>query len=151
MVNKLHHNSLIRQAATASILALGSLLLGCWSLPSAAAVKDSPALSARINLKVGGGSGGTALCRTGSGIGPFGATLTVVCSTGILTDYSGGASNLPWVTAIEDNSFRYLLSVFGPSGESLGVVDSYTGVGTVTTWRTIHLNHQDYLEMTVHW
>ena len=151
MAHDSHHRSFIRRAVTAT--ALTSVAVLAWVIPSEAAVKDSSPFSVLINLNTGatGGTPNTGYCRTRSGIGVFGSTLTVVCATGTVVSYSGNISNLPWVTTIQDDSFRYLLSVYNATGESLGIVDSFTGIGTVTTWRTFRFDHQDYLEMMVHW
>lgn len=140
----------VHRAVAANALILLAALLGVWSLPSQAG-QSNGSFVVSINLN-GGGPGGTsntALCRSSSGIGAFGATLTVVCSNGAIVNLSGNTSNLPWTTT-QDSSYRYMLNVYS-AGQPLGVVDIYTGVGTVTTWRMIKLNHQDYLEMMLHW
>jgi len=140
------------RAVAAKTLALLAALFGVWALPSQAGQSSAP-FSVTINLNGGGpGPGGTpntALCRSSSGIGAFGATLTVVCSNGAIVSFPGNTSNLPWTTT-QDSSYRYMLNVYS-AGQPLGVVDIYTGVGTVTSWRMIKLDHQDYLEMMVHW
>lgn len=82
-----------------------------------------------------------ASCRSTNAPGSFGATVTVVCSSGAISETQspqrGGA-------------YRYIFRV--SSGETLlGTIDSYAGVGTVTTWRVAHLADRDYLEMLVGW
>jgi hypothetical protein len=139
------------RAVSAYALSLLTALLGVWPLSSQAAQR-SGSFDVKINLLNSGGPGATpvtGICRSSNGIGVFGATITVFCSTGTIVKYTGDTSNLPWAP-IQGSSFRYLLNVNSPGGPS-GFIDSYTGVGTVTTWREIHLNHQDYLEMMLHW
>jgi hypothetical protein len=131
-------------------LLLLTTLLG-WASPSQAAQR-SGSFKVNINLLSTGGPGAapvTGICRSSNGIGAFGATLTVICSTGTIVNYSGDTSKLPWAP-IQGSSFRYLLNVYNAGGPS-AVIDSYTGVGTITTWRQIRLNDRDYLEMMVHW
>jgi hypothetical protein len=131
-------------------LLLLTTLLG-WAFPGLAA-QNSGSFNVNINLLSGSGPGAapsTGICRSSNGIGAFGATITVICSTGTLVTYSGDASKLPWAP-MQDSSFRYLLNVYNAGGPS-AVIDSYTGVGTITTWRQIRLNDRDYLEMMVHW
>jgi hypothetical protein len=141
----------IDHAVAANSLALLAALLYVSPISSEAAQGSRP-FTVTINLLSSDPSGGTAnsaTCRTSSGVGVFGATLTVVCSTGAFVNYSGNSSTLPW-TKTPSSAFRYLIAPYG-AGLPLGTIDSYTGVGTITTWRTIHLDHQDYLEMMVHW
>lgn len=140
----------IYHTLAANSLVLLAAVLG--AVPLAGAAEHSrAAFPVTINLSYSGdpyATPNTALCRSSSGIGTFGSTLTVVCSSGAIVGYAGVNSSLPWVT--QDSPFRYLISAYS-AGQPLGVVDSYTGVGTFTTWRMISLDHQDYLEMMVHW
>ena len=47
-------------------------------------------------------------------------------------------------------AYRYLVQV-RRADEVLATVDSYTGLGTVTSWRVIRLANRDYVELTVGW
>lgn len=160
MGNNPNHSGLIPQAVAASALVFAAALLGVWAIPGYAAQNNSGTFAVTINLQ--GGAVGTApavggspaapatvLCRSGSGVGAFGSTLTVVCATGVSAASSGDASSLPWTT-VPDSSYRYMLDVYRGQ-ERLGTVDSYTEAGTITSWRLIKLNNQDYLEMMLHW
>jgi len=91
----------------------------------------------------------TGLCRSSNRIGSFGETITVICSTGKQVNFRSNTSALPW-TAIQDGPFRFV-TVLSKAGEPKGMVDSYTGFGTITSWRVVSLKDIDYLEMTVHW
>lgn len=135
-------------------------LLGVFSAAGHAA-QNSGAFSVAINLQRGaallntgiaaptGNTTAAGLCRSGAGIGVFGATMTVVCATGAIVDFQGDSSRLPW-TSGQDSSYRFMLNVYR-EGEYLGTVDSYMGIGTVTSWRMVKLHNRDYLEMMVHW
>lgn len=82
-----------------------------------------------------------ASCRTTNAPGSFGATVTVVCSSGAISETR---------SPLRVGAYRYLFQV--SAGETLlGTIDSYAGVGTVTTWRVAHLANRDYLEMLVGW
>ena len=50
----------------------------------------------------------------------------------------------------QESSDRFLLHVYR-AGEWLGQVEADTGVGTVTSWRVVHIANRDYLELTVGW
>lgn len=144
----------------AKSVALSAVLLGVWAVPCQAG-QSSGQFSVAINLQASGvpptgvAPAGTSsapaavLCRSGTGIGAFGTTLTVDCATGAVVSAPANASNLPW-TSVPDNSNRYLLNVYS-EGKPLGTIDSYFGVGTVTSWRAFKLNDRDYIEMMLHW
>ncbi len=89
------------------------------------------------------------LCRSSNRINVFGDVVTVICSTGKTTDFSGDTMNLPW-TEIPDGPFRYVNLLYGAI-ETLGIVESYAGSGTETSWRVVKLADRDYLELMVGW
>jgi hypothetical protein len=149
-----------RVITAANIFLLLAVLLCIWALPSHAG-QSSGQFSVNITLQASGvpptgvSPAGTSsapaavLCRSGTGIGAFGTTLTVDCATGALVSAPANASSLPWTSA-PDNSNRYMLNVYS-DGKPLGTIDGYFGVGSVTSWRTIKLNDRDYIEMMLHW
>lgn len=141
----------IRSGAANTLMVLAALLV-FWA-PAGQAGQSSGRFDVAINLQSSGGAPATApttvLCRSGSGIGAFGSTLTVNCATGTIAGVAEGFANLPW-TSLQESSYRYLLNVY-QEGRQLGSVESNIGAGTVTSWRLIKLNHQDYLEMMLHW
>lgn len=140
----------IPKSTSAKLISALAVLLGFCVLPSYAAQQNSASFSVGINLYTGNApSNNTGLCRTASGIGAFGTTLTVVCATGSLAGFSSDASSLPWAT-MQPGTYRFVTQV-SSAGEFLGTVDSYFGAGTVTSWRVISLSNRDYLEMMVHW
>ena len=91
----------------------------------------------------------SAFCRSTNLPGAFGATVTVVCSTGVVVDVSSGESGMPWVP-MHGGAYRYLVQV-RRADELLATVDSYTGLGTVTSWRVVQLANREYVELTVGW
>ena len=85
-----------------------------------------------------------AFCRTTSRPGVFGATLTIVCSTGVAVDK-------PAAPARGDAfGYRYLTQV-SLGGQILGTVDLYSGLGTVSSWRVVNLADRRYVEVTLSW
>ena len=90
----------------------------------------------------------TGLCSSNTGVGAFGATVTVVCTTGIITGLEAVGTGMPWKPT-HGGAYRFLTRV---SSDSLsGTVDSYTGAGTSTAYRIVSLAGRDYIEMTVGW
>lgn len=108
-----------------------------------------------VNLQTGGGGGGggsgpgSAFCVSHNAPGSFGATVTVVCSTGAFVDISPSQARPPW-TPTHGGSFRYATQVFW-NGDWLESLDDRLGTGTITSWRVVNLMNRNYLEMTVGW
>ena len=125
-----------------------ALLLGLCALPGFAA-KGGAGFNVTVDLQSGERAPTTEFCRTSNAVGGFGATVTVVCSTGAVVDISSGQSGMPWVP-MHGGAYRYLFHITR-NGEVVGTVDSYTGVGTVTSWRIVQAVNRDYLELTVGW
>lgn len=125
-----------------------ALVLGVCALPGHAATSGTR-FNVTVDLQSGERAPTTEFCRTSDAAGAFGATVTVVCSTGAVVDISSGQSGMPWVP-MHGGAYRHLFHVTR-NGELLGTVDSYTGLGTVTSWRVVHLDNRDYLELTVGW
>jgi len=121
-----------------------TFMMSVWATPAFAGTAQT-SFAVKINLL----DPNFALCRSTSSIGIFGAAVTVFCSTGTFSGYSDNDPKLPW-TAMQDSTYRFVTQI-SRSGETLGTVDSYTGGGTVTSWRVIKLANRDYLEMMVHW
>jgi hypothetical protein len=122
-----------------------ALALGAWTAPSHAArssvgfdIAVTPVLAA---------DGGTGFCRSSAGTGAFGATVTVACNTGTVTDIeaTGRRSWLP----THGGAYRYLIRV--TSYDLLATIDSYVGAGTSTAFRVVSLAGREYVEMTVGW
>ncbi|MEO6118444.1 MAG: hypothetical protein ABIP37_05180 [Methylotenera sp.] len=91
----------------------------------------------------------SAFCRSTNAPGSFGATVTVVCATGAMVDISPGRTGMPW-SPMHGGAYRYILQA-SRDGNILGTVDSYVGIGTVTSWRVVNLVDRDYIEMLINW
>jgi hypothetical protein len=98
-------------------------MLGVWALTSQAAETSS---SFRVTVNQPGNPvPDDGLCLF---IGAFGTSVTVTCFPGI----------------------RFITQP--PAFDKLQDAEiSYTGAGTVTSWRMIRFDNGDYLEMTVRW
>ena len=94
----------------------------------------------------------SAFCVRGPGPDTFGAIVTIVCATGVVVDVKAPRTAAPWVP-IHGGAYRFtqLAGHELPGQRLMGGIESYTGVGTVTTWRRVSLPDRDYLEMLVGW
>jgi hypothetical protein len=123
-----------------------ALVLGSLSLPNDAA-QISSSFNVTVTLQSAAGSGGNAgVCRTDTGVGTFGAAVTVTCGT----PGNGGAAQpgSSW-RPINSGAYRFLTHVV--SRELSGTIDSYAGAGTSTAFRVVNLAGREYVEMTVGW
>ncbi|HUP29716.1 MAG TPA: hypothetical protein VM122_06045 [Usitatibacter sp.] len=91
----------------------------------------------------------TGLCRRIDLPGAMGAIVTVVCSTGVVVEIGPGEASKPWGW-IHGGAYRFLPPI-SSAGVNSASMDIDTGLGTVTSWRVVHLSDRDYLEMTVRW
>ncbi len=87
----------------------------------------------------------TGFCTKNTGLNGFGASVTVVCSTGAVVDLFAN----PWLTP-QGGAYRYLYHIRS-GGVLLGTIDSFSGAGNETSWRVIDLLDRKYLEMQVGW
>jgi len=99
----------------------------------------------------------SAFCRSDSMPGSFGATVTLVCSTGVVVDISPGRGPYRQGDPLHPHGFlqfggayRYVTQV-NWAGQILGPVDIYSGLGTITSWRVVNLVDREYVEMTLNW
>lgn len=123
------------------------LLLGCWAFSSMAGQSTS-GFGVAVTLVKPGGSSTTGLCSSQTVPGAFGATVTVVCGTTIVAGLEVTAQGMPW-RPVHGGAYRFLTRF--SVDDVFGTVDSYTGVGTSTTFRIIGASGQEYVEMTVGW
>jgi hypothetical protein len=107
-----------------------------------------------IELHTGGVSSASnsAFCRVGPGPSTFGAIVTIVCATGAVVGVEAPRMAVPWAP-IHGGAYRFtrLTGNDLPGTPFFGGIDSYTGVGTVTSWRMVNLTDRDYLEMMFGW
>ena len=118
---------------------------------SASAAQGSGQFLVTATLVGSNGSNGnpavskTGFCTKNTGFNGFGASVTVVCSTGAVVDLFAN----PWLTA-QGGAYRYLYHIRS-GGILLGTIDSFSGAGNETSWRVIELLGHKYLEMQVGW
>jgi hypothetical protein len=121
----------------------------CISQSPANAREAAAQFTVSVTLQSADGSGGNAgVCRMDTGVGAFGAAVTVVCGT----PGTGSDGTLPPGTfwrPINSDAYRFLTHVV--SRELSGTIDSYAGVGTSTAFRVVNLAGREYVEMTVGW
>ena len=91
----------------------------------------------------------SAFCTTTPGGLAFGATVTVVCSTGALVDIAPSRTGMPW-SPMHGGAYRYIFQA-SRGTDVLGTIDSYVGVGTTTSWRVVNVANWEYFEMTTAW
>ena len=91
----------------------------------------------------------SAFCTTSPGGQAFGATVTVVCSTGAFVDIAPSRTGQPW-SPMHGGAYRYIYQA-SRGGDTLGTIDSYVGIGTTTSWRVVNAVNWDYFEMTTAW
>lgn len=132
--------------------------LVCWCAlvcGYAAADQQSTQFKVKVNLVANTPTGTPAnpssvFCASTNAPGSFGATVTVVCSTGAQVAISAPAvGGAPW-RPVHGGAYQYI-SYIARAGHGLAVADIYSLAGTVTTWRTVNLNERSYTEMTVSW
>ena len=134
-----------RSIAAIRVLSLG-LLLSAGALPNHAAETGS-AFNVKVTLRPPDLSN-TGSCSNNTGVGAFGATVTVVCGTGTVIGLEATGTGMPW-RPVHGGAFRFLTQI---SGDALaGTVDSYTSADTSTAFRIVSSAGREYIEMTVGW
>lgn len=155
-------------SATKAVLLTVGILMGAWALPSAsapAAHTASSLFSVSVTLTpapptvppvtpvppviVPPGLPVSAFCTKNNVPSAHGALVTIVCATGAVVDIEPGTSGHP-LNPMHGGAYRYVTHV-SPTGELLDTVDAFSGAGTTTAWRVVHLAGRDYLEMTLGW
>ena len=124
----------------------------CGMVPMPAHSAQTHALvEVKVVLRQGAGDGRTppTLCRNTSVASAFGASATVVCSTGALVDMAPGR-DVGLGKSMHGGAYRYVTQASW-NGDWLESLDDSTGMGTITSWRIVNLVGRNYLEMTVGW
>jgi hypothetical protein len=119
-----------------------ALVLGAWALPNDAA-QTSASFTVAVTLK----PADKGLCSSTTGVGAFGATVTVVCATGAVTGLEATGTST-W-RPIHGGAYRFLTHI--SKDQLSGTIDSYAGVGTSTAFRVVGQPGREYVEMTVGW
>lgn len=135
----------VRQSITAISLWVAVLICGYVSAVNAAQVSGQ--FNVKVNLQNTNSPAAprTGFCVKRTGLARFGATVTVVCSTGAVVDIFAD----PWMY-YRVGAYRYLFQL-SSGAELLGTINSYADVGSETSWRVINLTDRKYLEMQVGW
>lgn len=135
----------VRQSITA--ISLWVAVLICGYVPAVNAAQVSGQFNVKVNLQNTNSPAAprAGFCVKRTGLARFGATVTVVCSTGAVVDLFAD----PWMYS-RGGAYRYLFQL-SSGAELLGTINSYTGVGSETSWRVITLTDRKYLEMQVGW
>ena len=123
------------------------MLLGGWALPGNAG-QATAEFNVTVSLQKEAVKSNTGLCRSNSGGGTFGATVTVVCATGAVLGLEAMGKGMPWLP-VHGGAYRFLTHV--SSENQSGTVDSDTGVGTSAAVRVVSLTDQEYTELTISW
>ena len=119
-----------------------------WAF-SCQAGQSSKQFTVLINLKNNNTLIQDRVCRSSVKIGVFGENVTVVCATGVATEFNGNSNNLPW-SPVQDGEYRFVTMAPKIANIQDGN-DSYAGMGTVTSWRLVSLSNRDYLELMIGW
>jgi hypothetical protein len=131
---------------TAAWVIILAVLLGLWALP-VHATQTSTQFDVLINLQTDGGVPNSGLCRSSTQVGTFGDAVTVICSSGEIVGLSSDATVLP---VIQAGTYRFVI-LTPSSAESLGKVNTYAGLGPVSSWHKVNVAGLDYLELTISW
>src|SRR5690349_4546645 len=115
------------------------VIMMCLSAPALEAAQVNGQFNVTVTLRTGNSVSPTlpqsAFCTTNPGGLAFGASVTVVCSTGAFVDIAPSRSGQPWVP-MHGGAYRYIYQA-SRGGDVLGTIDSYTGVGTTASWRVV--------------
>lgn len=123
--------------------ALLALFLGA----SSAAFCAQSRASFEVSVKLAPQDDPSQVCRITDSPTAHGATVLVICSTGVVVDVLPGAGhNAPMHGA----AYRFRIPG-GMSSDLIGAVDFYAGAGTVTSWRVVSYAGREFVEMMVGW
>ena len=110
-------------------------------------------ISAGFNVVVRvGGETNAGFCSRHSDPSTFGAIVNIVCATGVVVSLEAPKNAVAW-TPIHGGAYRFTRvspdEIWGVQYVQTAL--SYTGVGTVTSWRMVSLADREYLELLVDW
>lgn len=128
----------------------GTLLAG--GLLTASILQSSIGLAAQtnnvFNVVVNLNKSTSAFCRSNTGRGSYGATVTVVCETGEVVNIAELGNGMPW-KATHGGAYRFITEF--STANDYRTASNDRGVGTVTSWRTVNLQDRDYIELLIGW
>ncbi len=141
---------LIKAHRTKLWMLLALLALLASGLSPALADQINVPFKVTVNLQPSTAQAQGVYCTTTNGAKSFGATVTVMCSTGAQVALTAPAkSGMPW-TPMHGGAYQYA-SYVSRAGESYGNFDAFTTTGTITTWRQVQLHDRSYTELMLSW
>ena len=148
-MNRTVHAVLIRPQTAANACVLAAALV-MWAFPSQAG-QSGAQFNVTVNLQSANSPTfpQSVFCRTSPGGLAFGATVTVVCSTGAVVDISPGRTGRSG-PPMHGGAYRYVTQVLW-NGDWVESLDDTPGIGTITSWRFVSLLNRNYVELTVGW
>ena len=132
---------------------LSALLAMAVAFAISAPLANAAQISAPFKVKVSvGGEISGGICSRHTDPSTFGAIVNIVCATGTLVGLEAPKNAVAW-TPVHGGAYRF--TRVSPD-EIRGVsyvqsTGSYTGIGTVTSWRMVSLADREYLEMLIDW
>jgi len=129
----------------------GLAVLTGW-LAFANAGTSSATFAVSATYVSGNGPAASGFCTSGPSRSTFGAIVTVVCGTGAVVNIKAPKTALPW-TALHGGAYRYSHIAENEFRGSrwIGAIESYTGIGTITSWHLVSLTDRDYMELQIGW
>ena len=112
------------------------------------AAQTNNAFNVVVKLNNNNGGADSAFCRSNTGHGSFGATVTVVCATGAVVDIAALGDGMPWKPT-HGGAYRFITQ-FSTAADYKSTIND-RGICTVTSWRTVYLQDRDYLELLIGW
>ena len=137
----------IRWAKCSAAMALAISLVLSSPLVSASQI------SSQFNVKVAvGGELAGGICVRGHDSSAFGTIVNIVCATGVAIGIEAPRNAVAW-TPIHGGAYRFTrVSPDEIRGvQYIQAAGSYTGAGTITSWRMVSMADREYLEMLVDW
>jgi hypothetical protein len=144
--------AIVREASGRKLLLLVATVFG-YALPAGAAPASAQFMvTATLVVENASATTQTGFCTSGPGRATFGAVVMVVCGTGAVVDIDAPKTAVPW-SALHGGAYRYahVEEYELPGARLMDGVDSYTGPGTITSWRMVSLADRDYFEVQIGW
>ena len=136
------------QLCASAVLASALLAASVLQVNISLAAQTTNAFNVVVRLNNNNAASESAFCRSNTGSGSFGATVTVVCATGAVADIAAIGNGMPWKPT-HGGAYRFITQ-FSTAADYRDTINN-RGVGTVTSWRTINLQDRDYLELLIGW
>lgn len=139
---------MVIQCGKTSLYGLATTLFLLFSCTLAAQVNG--AFNVTVNLlsnENAAAPNNTVFCRS-SPPNLFGAEITVLCSTGEIVDFSTRENAFTFLP-FRVGTYRYVLR--GVGGAPVRILEDFSTLGTVTSWRQVNSSDSEYIEIMVGW